>query len=123
STPTSVARSASAHSPRSTRSPSRQREWTTWTAEPCSPGPAAARPSTSASTASPGLPPHRPHGVTVMTPPDRALISRGWTPTRLVALIWRLVADLAVARGYTVAQMARHYCLPDRPYMSQEAHR
>lgn len=58
-----------------------------------------------------------------MTPPDRALISRGWTPTRLVALVWRLVADLAVARGLTPAQMAVHYALPDRPYMHQEAHR
>lgn len=58
-----------------------------------------------------------------MTPPDRALISRGWTPVRLARLVWRLIADLATARGYTPAQMAMHYCLPDRPYMQQEAPR
>lgn len=46
---------------------------------------------------------------------------RGWTIPRLVALVWRLVADLAAARGYTPAQMALHYSLPDRPYLPTEA--
>ncbi|HLR96469.1 MAG TPA: hypothetical protein VK053_18235 [Jiangellaceae bacterium] len=63
-----------------------------------------------------------PHGAarTTMTPPDRALISRGWTPTRLTALIARLIADLATARGLTEAQMRTHYALPDRPWMGTD---
>lgn len=44
-------------------------------------------------------------------------VGRGWTIPRLVALIWRLVADLATARGLDRDQMSQHYVLPDRPYV------
>lgn len=76
-------------------------------------------------TVRPGRLPGPPHAAyaasgSLMTPPDRALISRGWTPVRLVALIWRLVADLAVARGLSYDQMRMHYALPDRPWMGTD---
>ena len=41
--------------------------------------------------------------------------AHGWTTARLAALVWRLLADLAQARGLTVEQAALHYSLPDRP--------
>lgn len=40
-----------------------------------------------------------------------------WLPAEYEVLIDRLLADLATARGLTVAQIRLYYCLPDRPPM------